>query len=139
MAGDSSPEDQAAQGARADKVKFSRQFSRQTGISPAQARRVLTAMSTRVAQPQQGDPAQKTDPPRFHVSPEDLVKVDNAQWNVKGREAEVGAGPGAQQAPGQGNDPGGATADFTVCVDNGDSTFSKMTAHFVNGRLILVD
>lgn len=75
---------------------------------------------------------------QFTIQSGQGVQVSGSGENITVSLIPTSSGVGAPGGGGNGPFPG-ATEDLTVCRDNGDTTFTQLTGHWVNGILASVD
>lgn len=120
--------DKAGQHAHADLVRV----ARAAGITPNEMRKKLKEFARQDKAEQARKAAQ---PPATPVAPAPVPPVlSTPEMKFEPRPFVLAPGTGAKTGQ-EGTDVSGFSGDLVVCEDNGDSTYTRKTAHYENGVL----
>lgn len=127
--------DNEKQKQHAANVRAETHIMRDLGITRGQARQRLHDFRIEQEAARQAKAAiQQPATPPAPVPPK--IETDTTRFDPRPLTLDV---VGGQRTSPQNNASGGATADIVACLDNGDSTFTQVTLHFVNGMLQSVE
>lgn len=87
-------------------------------------------------------PERKAFPPEPSITKkevQDMIEARVDKLKINGPSVTGSPRNGWAISAPAGNAAGGTSANFTVCMDNGDGSFTQKTARFQNGMLIIVE